>query len=340
MSHKISKKRDPLIRFMMIIFMMLGNTLLYGQDSGYIWVKSFEPGSASLKDATIDDKALEFVDKLMKRNDIDVQFLGASDDLQWRQANGVKRLSAAWDEGKKLERASELRMRYNRGDIGTTDESERGVKVVWYPKEENLLLNSKLDKLNAITDSLKQELTALDNAKSNQIKALRDSLSNLDAASNMTTYAEISTNVFNWEIESGFYYWTGGSQYDLMSPYIGLALKRQNWGIEFQGGFKPWSRSYVDGNRSDAFLMGTFNILPRDWYEFNIGMFSGWEFLTSSDNWTMKVIGLTVGPNIHFKFVNLYVGYNLGNVSTLTEEDIWVHGLSTTVSFNFKLNRW
>ncbi|MBN1154316.1 hypothetical protein JXB12_05280 [candidate division KSB1 bacterium] len=340
MSHQISRLGVNTARYLFIIFLMLGYMPLYGQDSGYVWVESFEPGSANLEDATIDDKALEFVDELMKRDDIDVEFLGASDELQWRQANGVKRLSSAWDEGKKLERASELRKRYNRGEIGTTDESVRGVKVIWYPKKENLVLNSKFDKLNSVTDSLKKELMALDNAKSRQIRALRDSLINQDAAANMTTYAEISTNAFNWEIESGLFYWTGGGHYDLMSPYVGLALKRQNWGIEFQGGFSPWSHSYIDGNRGDAFLMGTFNILPREWYDFSVGLFSGWEFFTSSDNWTMKVIGMTAGPNIHFKFVNLYVGYNLGSVSTLRETGNWVHGLSTTISFNFKLNRW
>jgi len=312
----------------------------YGQDSGYIWIKSFEPGSANLEDATIDEKVLKEVDELMQRNDITIEFLGASDDLPWRQAHGAEKLSSAWDEGKKLERASQLRQRYGRGNIGTTDESVRGIKVVWYPKEENIVLNTQIEKLNSLTDSLKRELSELDNEKTSQIRALRDSLSFADSGANMTSYAEISTSTFDWEIESGMYYWTGGSAYDIMSPYVGLALKRQTWGVEFQGGFSPWSQNYVDGNRGDAFLMGTFNLFPQNWYEFKIGLFSGWEFYTSSDNWTMKVMGVTAGPNIHINFVNLYVGYNLGNVSTLEKSGNWVHGLSVTASLDFKLSRW
>lgn len=326
-----------LVTIISMQFLLLTNAVVKGQVSGSIWIKTFKPGGAELNDSNIDKKALAFLDSLMKRDDIEVIFLGSSDTLRWKQAGNVKALSSAFDQAKKLERASRLRERYGRGEIGTTAEPIRGIKVVWGPKKPDIFkMNDRITTLEELNDSLRSALLALNSDQQKQIKALEDSSTNF----RMTAFSEMPTSYFAWEIRSGFFFWSAGVPYDLAAPYIGIILKRPMWAFELQGGLTPWSRSYTDGNRSDAFLMGTMNAFPDNWYEFKIGIFSGWEFFTDSDNWTMKVMGITAGPTIHWKFLSTYFGYNLGKLSTLVESPRWVHSGIITMSFKFKLNRW
>jgi len=338
MSQRMNRFNKLIIFLLSLLIFLFENGLIWGQNHGAIWVKSFKPGSANLNDPTIDKKALVFVDSLMLRNDIEVAFLGGSDQLLWKQTNKVEEISKAWDNAKRLERASKLRERYGRGEIGTTDEPIRGIKVVWSPrKPDPFQMNDRIGRLEDLTDSLRMALFSLNAETEKEIEALEDSLNN---DIKMTSIAEISTSNFAWEVKSGFFVWSSGKPYDLAVPYVGIALKRQMWAFEIQAGLTPWSRTYVDGNRSDAFLMGTIDLFPENWYEFRLGMFSGWEFLTSSDNWTMKVMGVTAGPNINWKFIHTFIGYNFGKLSTLVEPDRWVHGGIISMSFNFKISTW
>ena len=337
MSHKIQK-------IFLILIILTGGLFrnLSAQESGFLWIKTFKPGSAELLDATIEKQALAKLDSLVKRDDLEFFFLGATDNLKWKQSGKVHEISKAWDEAKKLERASSLRERYGIGEIGTTDEPIRGVKVVWGPKKPDIFtMKKQLSELEMMTDSLRAALLAARSEQNNQIqeiKALEDSISNQEPALNMTSIAEIQTGSFDWEFKSGFFFWGAGNPYDLAAPYVGLVLKRQFWSVEFQGGFSPWTRQSKSGKLSDAFLMGTFNLNSKHWYDLKFGLFSGWEFLTNSDNWTMKTMGLTAGPNIHWRFLNTYIGYNFSKVSTLIEQDKWVHGIIMTFNLKVKIN--
>lgn len=337
----MSKK---ILMIFLILITLSGGTLniIFAQESGYLWIKTFKPGSAELSDATIDKQSLAKMDSLIKHDDLEFYFLGATDNLKWKQSGKVNEISKAWDEAKKLERASSLRERYRIGEIGTTDEPIRGVKVVWGPRKPNIFtMKKQLSNLEQMADSLRAALQAARSEQTKQIqeiRALEDSLGNPDPALNMTSFAEITTGSFDWEFKSGFFFWGAGNPYDLAAPYIGLVLKRQIWSVEFQGGFSPWTKDSKVGKLSDAFLMGTFNLNSRYWYDFKFGLFSGWEFLTNSDNWTMKTMGLTAGPNIHWRFLNTYIGYNLGKVSTLVEPDKWVHGIIMTINLKVKIN--
>ena len=200
MSHKI---RNFIICFIIFAFMMLSIVPACAQDSGFIWIKTFKPGSADLNDETIDKKALAFVDSLMQRDDINFIFLGGSDMMPWKQANGKKTLSNAWDEGKKLERARQLRIRYGRGDIGLTDEPIRGIKVVWGPNSSDLSeLGEKLGLLEDLTDSLKNAVTTINNEQKEEFQALRDSLSHAEPEASMASFAEISTSFFESPIQN------------------------------------------------------------------------------------------------------------------------------------------
>lgn len=329
--------------FLLIIFTLflgLENNVATEKEAGSIWIKTFKPGSAQLSDPTIDQKALAFVDSLMNRGEIEIEFLGGSDNLRWKQARGTPELSSAWDQAKKLERASRLRERYGRGFIGTTDEPIRGVKVIWRPKKPDIFeLNERVGHFENMTDSLKNVMVTLKTNQQKEMIALKDSLLKQEPNMKMTSIAEISTTYFDWEVNSGILFWSAGAPYDLVAPYLGLALNRNSWGIEILGGLTPWSRTSMDGNRGDAFLMGTFNIVPEYWCQFKVGMFSGWEFLTNSDNWTMKVMGVTTGPNFKWKFLNIFAGYNLAKLSTLMEQSRWIHSGIVTASFKLKLTR-
>ncbi|MBD3289005.1 hypothetical protein GF337_09395 [candidate division KSB1 bacterium] len=322
--------------------LLYGTNFLMAQESGYLWIKTFKPGSADLRDASIERTTLARLDSLTKRDDLEFYFLGATDNLKWKQSGKVEEISKAWDEAKKLERASSLRERYGIGEIGTTDDLVRGVKVVWGPKKPNIFsMKKKLSELEQMADSLRSALHAARSEQTKQIqeiKALEDSIGNKEPEMSMTSIAEIQTSNFDWEFKSGFFFWSGGNPYDLAAPYVGLVLKRRFWSVEFQGGFSPWTQQSQAGKLSDAFLMGTFNLNSEYWYDLKFGLFSGWEFLTNSDNWTMKTLGLTAGPNIHWRFLNTYIGYNLGKVSTLYEQEKWVHGIIMTINFKVKIN--
>ena len=317
----------------MIISVLLGVSILgsksFAQDFGFIWIKSFLPGSANLDDPTIDKRALAFLDSLMQNPKIEVQFLGASDNLRWRQ-NGkyVKiEISKAWDVAKKLERASKLRSRYNRGEIGVTDEPIRGVKVVWRLKDGHLAaLESKIDQVL-------EEVNKLKVAYKRQFAALQDSLTRLAAAKTKVPSKPI---FYDWELKGGVMSWSAGTPWDLSVPYIGLSLKREKWALVLQGGVTPWSKRDPLGNRGDAMILGAINLSPNSWNGLLIGAFSGWEFLTRSDQWTMKVIGITVGPNFRWKFWEIYAGYVISKISSLTEPDQWRSGTMISVSINFK----
>ncbi|MBN2008180.1 hypothetical protein JW960_02410 [candidate division KSB1 bacterium] len=320
--------------------MLLGIVLMtclfswaWGQEYNYIWLTSFNPGSAELTDDTIDQGVLAFLDSLMKRTDIDVTFLGAADKLQWKQSNKVNQVSKAFDSAKKWERASALRERYGRGNIGTTDENMRGVKVIWGPKEPSIFeMNDRIEMLENMTDSLTLALLALNN-RQKYMNAIEDT----SLHGTMTAYTEVSQNFFDWEVNSGMFLWSQGAPYDLAVPFLGIALKHYTWSLEFQGGFTPWSQKAVGGNRGDAFLMSTFHIMPRSFVHFKVGGFSGWEFLTNSDQWTMKVMGLTAGPTMQWKWMNVYVGSNIAKLSTMTDTGTWGYSIIVATGFNFEL---
>ena len=326
--------------FVLLLWGMLTinlNTIGYARDSGFIWIKSYNPGSANPNDETIDKVALARVDSLMKRNDIDIIFLGGADRLRWKSLPQKNDISTAFDQAKKLERASLLRERYGWGEIGITDEPVRGVKVVWTPKKPDpFKLKSELFRLKSKNDSLMNFFKTWKNSQRNELAAIHDSLRMLNAEKNSVTVKnEIKTSYFDWEIKTGLLSWTAGGSHDLIVPSVGIALRREYWTFEFEGGFTPWSKPHVNGNRGDALVVGTFTMFPQKNYEVKTGIFSGWEFLSSSDEWTMKVMGVICGPSFKWKFIEGFVGYTLARVSTLTIPEKWTHGLM--INTNFKI---
>jgi len=328
--------------FFLVIMILIINSLysfLLCQESGSIWIKTFKPGSANLNDETIDKQALTFVDSLMKRDGIEVLFLGGADRLKWKSLPQFPEISTAFDQAKKLERASRLQERYGWGEIGITNETFRGIKVVWSPKRPDPFeMKNEILQLQVANDSLLNLLTTINQKQNKRFAALHDSLINIENNNKGRDNNKISLSVFDWEIKTGLLAWVGAHQYDLSVPCIGIALKRQYWAFEIQGGFTPWSRPDIYGDRGDALIMGTISMLPQKFYEIKTGVFSGWEFLSKTDQWTMKVLGLTIGPCIKWKFIEGYAGYTLAKLSTLTASDRWASGIMLHFNFRFLVN--
>lgn len=336
----MASNSSKFLSFFLFISLFLVNAILAVQPSGSIWVREFKPGSAELSDASIDKQALAFVDSLMLRDDIEVIFLGGADPTKWRLfGKRVKpQISDTWDQAKKLERASKMRQRYNRGQIGTTDEPIRGVKVVWLPKKPDIFnMNKRLGLAEGSIDSLRNLLDSL--KLETQLATTTPVAPIVDRPRYAVSYENQKETTINsdWEVKTGFMFWSAGGPYDLSVPYVGLALKRPDWALELQGGFSPWSEYSTASKRGDAFLLGSLQLQPQAWLQLKTGVFTGWEFLTNSDVWTMKIMGLTVGPKFQFKFVETYLGYTFGKLSSLTENR-WCGSALVTTNFHLKLN--
>ena len=320
-----------------MIFLSAG--LNYGQDSGSIWIITNKPGSADFSDDTIDQQALAFLDSLMQRDDIAVTFLGAADNLPWKGMAANSKISQAIDQAKKLERALALRNRYGKGEVGVTDELARGVKVIWSPKPPDVFqMREDVNSLRATNDSLSKVVANFSQRQESQLAALQDSLAKMMSKTRALKEERIEPVFADWEVKTGFLAWTGGASYDLAVPSVGISLKRLYWAFEIIGGFTPWSREDAMGSRGDAMLLGTITLFPRNKFGIRSGAFSGWEFLTKTDNWTMKVLGLTAGPEIKWKFFEAYLGYTFSRLSTLVESDQWNHGFMFQFNFKFLLN--
>lgn len=326
-------------RIIILIIIMFFAGVVQGQQSGSIWVKSNKPGSANFNDETIDKNIMAFVDSLMARDDIVVTFLGGADNLKWKGFSDNFSISQAIDQAKKLERALMLRSRYNKGEVGVTDEPVRGVKVVWSPKPPDIFeLREDVDYLQTMNDSLINLMAKLDDNQQEQFAAFSDSLYKFLAKEKSLKDEKIEPGFMDWEIKTGVLAWTGGSNYDLAVPSIGIALKRMYWAFGIHGGFTPWSQQDPLGERGDAILLGTISLLPRKMIGFKTGFFSGWEFLAKTDNWTMKVLGVTAGPSLKWKYFECYVGYSFSRLSSLIQNDQWNHGLFMQFNFKFLIN--
>lgn len=323
----------------LVLFMNSVDNMLFAQKSGSIWIKTFAPGSADLMDRTIDKKALAFVDSLMKRNDIEVTFLGAADQIKWKSLPQIPQFSTAFDQAKKLERAIQLRQRYGWGEISISSEPIRGVKVVWAPKKPDpFKMEDDISQLKAAKDSLLNMVANFKQQQTEFLATIKDSLKNQQAQNDSTIETKLTLSYFDWEVKTGALGWTAGTPYDLSVPCIGLALKHQYWTFEIEGGFTPWSKQGAFGNRGDALVMATVAMFPQKSYEIKAGVFSGWEFLSRTDQWTMKVMGITMGPSLKWKFMEGYFGYTLARLSTLTSPDRWINGLMVHFNFKFLVN--
>ncbi|MCK5739365.1 hypothetical protein KAH55_09290 [bacterium] len=326
---------------MLIFFILslLNGLPLLGQESGSVWLKTFAPGSSDLNDRSVDKVTLTFIDSLMARDNLEIIFLGGADETAWSLFGRrvPQNAGESWDEGKKMQRAGTLRDRYGKGIVGTTDTPIRGVQVIWQPKQTLFNMDSlvtHLKETDVRIDSLGHLVTALND----DVRRLPNTAPLIGNTHDSGIYFTAgNTIITDWEIKTGYLAWSAGSYYDLHCPALGVVFKRQTWAVEFMGGYTPWNEWKSDSQCGNAMLLGSFILRPQALFQLKAGLFSGWEFLNKTDEWTMKTMGMMVGPRLQWRFLDSFLGFSYSHISTMTKE-VWHYGMLLGINYNFTLN--
>jgi len=330
-----------LISLAAIALMLVPFSTTFAQESGALWIKTFNPGSADLNDPNIDKQALSELDKLMQDPTLEVTFLGAADSIGWflegRKIND--KIGEAWNDAKRLSRARALRARYGRGNIGITHDSVAGVKVIW-------TRTSDADKYTEQIEHLQRELA---DVKSN-LESLIPETANAHNGNGTSGHAGTNGHekngsskytikdgmTFNWRLQAGVWTWQSGSNGSLLSPSLALNIVVNKTAFVLQGGVTPWHEGTALGNTSESFVYTGLKYMKSDRLGFTAGAFRGWEFFTSTDNWLFKTTGIATG--IVFKYGKFEVNptLSLSNINTLENAGQWKVG--STVGLNFNIN--
>ncbi|MFQ5769100.1 MAG: hypothetical protein ACE5HX_01085, partial [bacterium] len=206
-------------RYISVIFLTLAlYHPAYNQTSGFLWIKTFQPGSNELTDSQIDKLALATLDSLMQDETIEATFLGAADSLKWNM-NGKrlhKNISDALNDAKRLGRARALRERYGRGNVGITHENIAGVKVIWTKKTD---YTTNLEQIREQTKNLEQELAEM---KSNLQSLQSEPTTNSEDGHSNNGIEERLT--FNWSLQAGLWTWQSGSNGSIFAPSLALSI--------------------------------------------------------------------------------------------------------------------
>jgi len=304
------------------------------ENSGVLWIKSFAPGSSNLSDAQIDKQALARLDSLMQDSTLQVAFLGAADEKQWRMSGNRVHpyISDAWNDAKRLGRARIVRARYGRGQVGVTDENIAGVKVLW----------TRIDPFNSLSMTEASSANGHDDGLRRDVSLLRDDVDSVKAALENGKYTKIVQKTgpeLNWRAQAGFWTWYGGSDRNIAVPALALNVIYNRSVFVVQGGASPWHSKTANGKQGEAFLYGGIRRLPADGkrgISYAIGVFRGWEFFTSTDSWSLKSTGLTIGPTLTYHVIELHPAVTYTYVDSIYKGQGW--HLGTMLIMNVNLN--
>lgn len=320
-----------LITLAAIALMFVPFSTTFAQESGSLWIKTFNPGSAELNDPNIDQEALAALDKLMQDPSIEVTFLGAADSIGWflegRKVND--KIAEAWNDAKRLSRARALRARYGRGNVGITHDSVAGVKVIWTGTSDAESYTQQLE-------LLQRELTDVKNNLESMKPEASNGTNGHGTNGNSSKYTIKDGLTFNWRLQAGFWTWQSGANGNLVSPSIGLNIIVNKTAFVIQGGVTPWHASTTLGNTSESYVYTGIKYMKSERLGFTAGAFRGWEFFTTTDNWLFKTTGIATG--IVFKYGKFEVNptLSIANINTLENEGSWRFG--STVGLNFNIN--
>lgn len=297
----------------------------FTQTSGVLWLKSFSPGSSDLNDPLIDRTTLAVLDSLMQDESINVTFLGAADSLRWKLDGQTVHyyISEAWNDAKRLGRARALKARYGRGTIGITHEDVAGVKVVWSKDSTPEHYMRTLEEQNK---DLTREMAKLKNT----VNSLKPTLARNGANGKNGTNAHI-----NWRLQGGVWTWQAGSNGNLLSPSLALSIVINHTSFIIQGGVTPWHKSTHLGNQSNSFVYAGIKHMKTDIFGITLGGFRGWEFFTSTDDWSFKTTGLAAGVVFVYKKIEFNPTLTFSNILTLEKAARWKVGSTIGVNFNF-----
>lgn len=297
-------------------------TIINAQESGVIWIKTFQPGSSDISGPEINPASLAILDSLMQDENIEVTFLGAADKKAWR-LNGEsvhEHVSEAWNDAKRLSRARALRARYGRGTVGITHEDIAGVKVVWRignPQE------NYTKELNELKEELAQVKTDLQGMNGTHGK-------------NGHEY-EPKESTFDWGLQGGMWGWTSGSK-GIAAPALALNIIMDKTTFVIQGGVTPWSISGPYGSEGQSFVYSGVKHMTSDWLGFSAGVFRGWEFYTSTDSWSFTTTGLATGVVLKYNRFEFTPTVTYSRSSYLEKDSKW--GFGTSLGMNVNLNSW
>ncbi len=321
----------------LLAFVLSMHSVAFSQEenSGVLWIMSFSPGSSNLNDEKIDKQALVTLDSLMQDSTIEVTFLGAADDMQWRMSGNRVHpdISDAWNDAKRLGRARIVRARYGRGQVGVTDENIAGVKVIW---------NRNSESLNSMTIAENSSASDGDDQLRRDVETLRSDVDSVKAAlgnSHYPTIVEKSGPNINWRAQAGFWSWYGGSDRNIVAPSLGLNVIYNRSVFVVQGGVSPWHSRTANGKQGEAFMYAGIRRLPdggKRGISYAAGVFRGWEFFTSTDSWSLKSTGLTAGPTFKYGILELHPSVTYAFVDSIFKGRGW--RLGSVLMMNVNLN--
>jgi hypothetical protein len=331
-----------LISLAAIWLMFVPLSATFAQDSGFLWIKTFLPGSAELSDPSIDQQALARLDSLMQDPELEVTFLGAADSIGWylegRKVND--KIAEAWNDAKRLSRARALRARYGRGHIGITHDSVAGVKVIWtrtgadkYTQQIKHLQRELEDVKSNLESLIPETANAHGNATSGHNGANGHGTNGKNGHSKYTIKDGLT---FNWRLQAGMWTWQSGSNGSLVSPSLALNIIVNKTAFVLQGGVTPWHQTTAFGNKSESFVYAGVKHMRTDHFGLSAGVFRGWEFFTSTDNWLFKTTGLAAGIVVVYGRFELTPMLTVSNINTLETDSQWKVG--STVGLNFNIN--
>lgn len=324
-----------------LMFVLLSTAL--AQETGSLWIRTFNPGSADLNDSTIDQEGLAKLDSLMQDPNLNVTFLGAADSIGWVM-NGRKvhdKIAEAWNDAKRLSRARALRARYGRGEIGITHDSVAGVKVMWTRTGSDAYTH-QLEQLQEQNDAMKRELAEvkhnLESIKPEATNGHNGHGTNGNGASTNghSKYTIKDGLTFNWRLQAGLWSWQSGANGHLLSPSVALNIIVDKTSFVLQGGVTPWHQGTEFGNKSESFVYTGIKYMKSDRLGFTAGGFRGWEFFTLTDNWLFKTTGLSTGVVLAYGKLELNPTVTISNISTLENSGDWKVG--STLGLNFNIN--
>jgi len=313
-----------------VLLIVLGTfSTINAQNSGVLWIKTFEPGSSDLTGPRIDKTALATLDSLMQDESIEVTFLGAADAKSWRMEGEAvhPHISEAWNDAKRLSRARSLKERYGRGNIGITHENIAGIKVVWRKMTTDEALTAKLNHLTTELAQVKHELEA---AQTNGTNG-KDGTNGHNGHSDNITIEK--TSFFDWKLQAGMWGWSSGSN-TLFSPSLALSIMIDRTAFVMQGGITPWQLTSSDGNQAQSFVhLGVKHMKSGD-FGFSLGAFRGWKFFTSTDTWSFTTMGVAGGVLWKYKFFEFQPNLTYSRSSSIDDNDRWKIGTSLSVNIN------
>lgn len=312
-----------------VLLIVLGTvSTINAQNSGVIWIETFEPGSSDLTGPGIDKAALATLDSLMQDKRIQVTFLGAADSKSWHMEGEAvhPHISEAWNDAKRLSRARTLKERYGRGTIGITHDNIAGVKVVWQKETADEALTAKLNHLTTELAQVRQELEAARTKGSNG----KNGTNGHNGQSDITIE---KTSFFDWKLQAGMWGWSSGSN-TLLSPSLALSIMIDRTAFVMQGGITPWKLTSTDGDLAQSFVHLGVKHMKTDNFGFSLGGFRGWKFFTSTDTWSFTTIGVAGGVVWKYKIFEFQPNLTYGRSSSIEENDRWKIGTSLSVNIN------